>query len=178
MKKMKNQIINIPAIDDIILDKREKVFGLIEHICEAKKLLKNNIDCNISKLLNDCLNNCYKTEENIDNAIYHRFETWTQLLHKFYKMTERKSFQTGEYKSITYIYPYNVILSNETLWVLEVNPNDSYNGGVRDKSYSLDTKLNSDITLEEITEEEFKKQITISTTNLINRRIKKEENEN
>lgn len=137
------------------------------------KLLKYNKSCNITKLLSEALNECYDVEESLNDATNQRLETWSHLLHKFYKMTTYKKTEHGEYTNITYIYPYQVILTNETLWLLEVNPNSDYIGGVQDKNYTLDTNFDYDITLEEITEAEFNNQAIISTTHVIDRRMKR-----
>ena len=169
-----NNKINIPAINNVTIENTNRVYSLIEHLCEVKKLLKDNKSCNITKLLSEALNECYDVEESLNDATNQRLETWSHLLHKFYKMTAYKKTEHGEYTNITYIYPYQVIITNETLWLLEVNPSSDYNGGVQDKNYTLDTNFDYDITLEEITEAEFNKQAVMSTTHVIDRRLNRE----
>lgn len=170
--------ITIPAINNITIENTNQVYGLIEHLCEAKKLLRKNNQCNITKLLSEALNECYDAEESINDVVNQRLETWNRLLHKFYKMTAYKKTEYGEYTNITYIYPYQLIFTNETLRLLEVNPSSDYNGGVQDKNYNLDTNFDYDITLEEITEAEFNKQAVMSATHVIDRRINREKEKN
>lgn len=174
MKRTMDNKITIPAINNVTIENANRVYRLKEHLCEATRLLRYNNPCNIRKLLNEALNECYDVEESLNNATRQRLETWSKLLHKFYKMTTYKKNEDIEYANITYIYPYQVIFTNETLWLLEVNPSSDYNGGVQDKNYTLDENFGYDITLEEITEAEFNKQAVMSTTHVIDRRLNKE----
>ena len=76
-------------------------------------------------------------------------------------------------KYVSYIFPYEVIDANNTLWVLEVTEGDNYNGGVKDKSYTVDRDWNYNIYLEEITEEEFREKAIEATKHVIDRRLKR-----
>ena len=167
--------ITIAPINGVEIENTRKAYDLIETLYEAKKLAGYNPSSELNKSLKTALNEARNNSDALCTAIQRRLDIWKGLLCHYYKMTVRKKTEWGEHKSISYIYPYQVIYENSTLWVLEVRPDDDYNGGVNDKNYTLDTKFDYEVTLEEVTEEEFRKQAELSTKHVINRRLKREE---
>ena len=103
-----------------------------------------------------------------------RFEAWSKCLNKYYKMT---SVSPKLVEEISYIYPFRAIRENDTVWVLSVNAGDKYNGGVRNITYHIDESWNTDVTLEEITRDEFISRAGESLYAAINYRTKNKEEE-
>ena len=167
--------ITIAPINGVEIENSRKAYGLMETLYEAKKLAGYNSSSELNKSLETALNEAINNSDALYTALQRRLDIWKDLLCHYYKMTVLKKYEFGEYKSISYIYPYQVINENSTLWLLEVRPDDNYNGGVSDRNYTLDINFDYEVTLEEVTEEEFREQAELSTEHVINRRLKREE---
>jgi len=100
-----------------------------------------------------------------------RVKTWKTLLFKYYKMTQVESRDNNERTTVSYIYPYLAVESNETVWMLEVLEGDNYKGGIIDRGYTIDENWNCDVYLDEITQDEFLKKAEESVYYVFNRRM-------
>lgn len=161
------------TIDAVDYSKCDNLYNSLNALVEARQGMKycsnsatDAIDESISKIENE-LKECYKE---IDS----RLLIWGKHLRKYYKMHgSKKSDYGATYEFTKYIYPYRIIPSNSTLWVLEINPDDDYNGGVRDRNYTVDENWNYNITLEEVPQAEFEAAAVDSVKHVIERRMER-----
>ena len=167
--------ITIAPINGAEIESSRKAYYLTETLYEAKKLAGYDSSSELNKSLETALNEAINNSDTLYTTLQRRLDIWKALLCHYYKMIAYKKAEWGEYKSTSYIYPYQVLDGNSTLWVLEVRPDDDYTGGVSDRNYTLYTKFDYGVTLEEVTEEEFREQAELSVERVINRRLKREE---
>ena len=170
---MQKEIIKIPQAN-------YKKIGISEDILIGLYTVANNFRFSLNdpnkhlESLIDEYNEYVKDERNI---LQSRLETWKNLLGKYYKMICESKIGSSYYKEVSYIFPYRVINSNDTLWMLEIKEGNDYEGGVKDRSYTVDNSWNYDVYLEEISESEFKEKAIESTMHVIDRRVKRLEEE-
>ena len=161
--------IKIPAVDYRKVDELQNVIKSLGMVTNMYRFTLNDPNNHIQSLLDEY-------EKQLDDAVNeteHRLKAWTPLLFKFYKMTQVEIRENYEIQTVSYIYPYLVINSNSTLWMLEVKEGDNYYGGVLDHNYTVDENWNCDIYLEEITTEEFMEVAKKASEYVIERRLNK-----
>lgn len=165
---MGNNIITIPSLN---LERINETHGLL---CELFTIAKDyGISLHSSNInLGDIISKYENDIRDIDKKITDRLDTWKSVLDKYYKMTLTTDSSTYTPERVSYIFPYEVNDSNNTLWVLEIM-DGNYEGGIKDHSYILDEKFDCDVTLEEISEIEFRQYAVNSVKHVIDRRLEK-----
>lgn len=166
------QKIIIPPVD---YEKLETLQNLYTSLGNA--IIRNKFsNIKVPDKLHEAIKEVEEQIETATNEVSSRLNTWKVLLGKYYKMRLWMISNGHEYEKISYIYPYRILSTNNTLWVLEVNANPdyaNYNGGVRDGSITVDSDWNYQIELEEITSEEFEQHAINTVKYVIARRVNK-----
>jgi hypothetical protein len=168
---MDENIILIPSYDYGEMDKLEEQTSLLKQMYEAAIRKTDRLE-SLKEIVDE-----YETRLSLEFENYEkRFNKWKDLLFKYYKMTRGDIGNTD--LKVSYIFPYQLIESNRTLWMLEVDMDNCYEGGVKDHNYTVDDTWNERIMLEEITKEEFVKKACESVQFVIERRLNKITDEN
>lgn len=162
-------MIKIPASEYGEIDTRENILMSLGRIANNYRFKLDDPKGHLNSLIEEY----DQSIREIIKEVNSRNETWKKLLGKYYKMICKNSRNGCRYHSVSYIYPYQVIDANNTLWMLEVKEGDDYEGGVKDRNYTVDRDWNYDTYLEEITEEEFREKAAESTKHVIDRRLSK-----
>lgn len=168
-----NTTIKIPAISyNKLSDAQDIIFAL------------GKVENNYRFKINDPNNYLVKLMDEYQNQVTQayaelrtRIDMWKKMLFKYYKMRAVNEKNGFIYEHTSYIFPYRVIEENNTLWVLEVDSDNDYKGGVIDHTYSIDEDWNYDIYLDEITEAEFRVHAMKRANHVIDRRLKRLEEE-
>ena len=104
--------------------------------------------------ISDSLSELNKTEDYI-------LDKFASCVGKFYKMTVYQG-DDDEYKTRKFVYVTRVLNDNSTIWFLENDFTNEYEGGLKYVTYEAENFLNKKILLEEITEEKFRKEALAS----------------
>ena len=173
---MENKTITIPSFDylksasvELILS---KISELKQEIRINKVLYENspiNPNVHIKALIKEYEEMLNKSEDERNKRI--RF--WKGVLYKYYKMTLVKKSNNIEYKKTKYIFPYEIIDTNGVMCLLEINPEDVYEGGIKDTTYDINNNWDYDVYLEPITEDEFVEMMHKTCDSVIDRRLSK-----
>lgn len=164
---MSKDIIKIPAVDYNKYSDLQSILDSILHVRNNYRFKLQGQDNHLDSIIEKYDSDCKEAIKQINV----RLNTWKKLIGKYYKMTCVNERHNHEYKDIFYIFPYEVIDTNKTLWMLVVKCNDEYNGGVKDTVFHVDEYWNYDTYLEEISEEEFRERACESTKFVIDRRL-------
>jgi len=163
------EIIKIPAFN---VDNKNLLEETLFKLYELKHNRHNKIidpDKHIDALISQYNASVDECEEELTK----RRNLWKNALMGFYKMTCIKVSNGIEYKKENYIFPYQLLEENDTLWCLCVDMDIQYEGGVKDMCYNIGEKWEYTVYLEEITKEEFIKIAHKSCDDVIDRRLSK-----
>ena len=174
---MSKTIIHIPSISKLDSTSLE----YLNDICYSLEDLKHHMDRmnEDNETINSCLekikNESKKRKAYLEDEIKKIKEQLEPLLFRFYKMTAIKYKNGFEYKFVSYIYPYEIVARGEMydVWMLEVDTDRQYKSGVYECYYNIGDYLNYDITLEEISKEDFYNFAYKSCDDVIEYRLKR-----
>lgn len=96
-----------------------------------------------------------------------RLKLWNDLLYKYLRVDVYETSFT-EINWSFYMYPYEVIKDNACLFCLSSDVNNSYRGGVDDRSYNIFEDLNHNMKITVVSEEEFVENALTQVHNVIN----------
>ena len=165
---MENKIIEIPAFN---VDNMELLQETLFKLYELKHNKHNKIidpDKHIDALISQYNVSVDECEEELTK----RRNLWKNALMGYYKMTCIKVSNGIKYSNVYYIFPYDLLDSNDTLWCLCIDDNQ-YEGGVKDTCYNISDKWGYTVRLEEISKEEFIEIAHKSCDDVIDRRLSK-----
>lgn len=170
---MENNIIHIPKLDCTTYTEITDVYcKLLDIKNKIEHKHQENVDSGkyMDKLIDE-----YKNEKNKTEFIANKSkEQWKSLLFKYYKMTLSKRRNGIDYKNVYYIFPYEITDNCEPIiWMLMINTDNPYIGGVEDTSYHIEDYFDYDTYLEEITKEDFYNMAHKTCDTTINRRLSK-----
>lgn len=165
---MKNKI-KIPAANYSNLEIAQDILSDLGRIANDYRDKIQDPDEHLKNLMNQY----YEIVNQASIEVNKRIDIWESLLFKYYKMHAIYEHDNLTYEYLSYIFPYRITKENNTLWVLEINADDNYNGGVIDKCYPIDYNWNYDTYLEEIDELYFRTLAMKRTTDVIDRRLER-----
>lgn len=141
--------------DAIDFESQYEVGDILEKLIAIKtdhrKSLKDP-DCHLNSLIGSYV----EYEKEVSNNVELRREKWKKCLFKFYKMTTSKRNNEGKIISTKYIFPYDILNSNGLIACLLIDTDQEYMSNLKKTTFFVDEALDCDITLEEITEKEFR----------------------
>ena len=174
---MDKVIIHIPSISKFDSNSLESLSDIYYSLEDIKHQMDSKHEDNetIYSCLEKIKNEYEKRKVYLEDEIKKIKEQLEPLLFKFYKMTAIKHKNGYEYKFVSYIYPYEIAAHGEmnNVWMLKVDIDKQYKSGVCDCYYNIDDYLEYDITLEEISKEDFYKFAYKSCDDVIEYRFKR-----
>lgn len=144
-------------------DKIEKFDEISNRIYLLNEISDLVVDDDSDKHFSAILEKLYEESNRINEGIKKCVDEWKSLFYKFYV--------TDLWGGTTYIYPYEYNDSNQHVFMIYLDTKDPYTS-LKDGSIDIEN-LNCDVTLKEISKEEFLDVCKKHCEAVVNDRIKK-----